>query len=212
MNLESPKIKMWSSAIQLAVLIMAILLIYVYFYNNALNLLAISQAIAGTAGLMIGLSFALSSIGYYWDFLDHQVGYRKYYGLVGFWLALIYSISLLFIDTEKYLNGFFKNFFSADFLLGLFAMAILTLMAIVSTKKFMVKLGPQRWRLILRLGYIAYALLVIRAVVLENQLWLDWADTLDGLPPPRIIISAFALFVIFLRGSLFISLRLKKTK
>ncbi|MBI5037481.1 MAG: ferric reductase-like transmembrane domain-containing protein [Candidatus Kerfeldbacteria bacterium] len=205
MNQLPVNLRMWRSAILLAFGILVVLVGYVYLYNDGLTALAWSQAVAGTAALMIGISFALSGIGYWWDFLDARVGYRKYYGLVGYYFALLHSVMLLFIFPNRYWYGFFENFFTPNIILGLIAMTILTMMAIVSNNWAMRRLGPIHWRQLLRLGYLAYALLIVRALYIEGGNWLAWLRSFDGLPPPRLIVSICAAAVIIFRGSVFIS-------
>jgi DMSO/TMAO reductase YedYZ heme-binding membrane subunit len=151
-------------------------------------------------------------MSYYFNFLDHELAYRKNLGLTGYFLALLYSFSLLFINPERYFSGFFENLISYDFILGLGAMGILTLMAVVSNNFVMRKIGAHAWRVILRLGYVAYFLLILRAVVLEGDSWLFWFQSLDNLPPPRLLISIFAVIVIALRVSMEISLRSKNLR
>lgn len=197
--------KMWYSSWNLAGVIFIILLWYVYFYYGVLHFLAVSTATAGTAAILIGLSFAMSGFAYYFDFLDQKVAYRKYMGLTGYYIALVYTVMLLFLDSEKYFFGIFKNFFQADYLLGTSAMLIFTFIAMISNKGAMQKLGPKNWRQCLRLGYIAYALLILRAIVLEKDLWATWAVRGGILPPPRMLITIFALGVIFLRLSIIYS-------
>lgn len=204
------KIRMWRTSLLLASTIFLLLLAYVIQYNQSLSLLTWSQAVAATAGFMIGISFAMSGIGYWWDFLDSKVAYRKYFGLVGFWLALLYSLMLFFVDPEKYWFNFWENAISAEILLGLGAMAILTFMALISNNWAMQKLTPQRWRVYLRFGYLAYTLLIVRGVVLEWDIWIAWIEMPQGFPPPRLILSIFASTVIFFRGSIFISKQFKK--
>jgi len=159
---------------------------------------------------MIGLSFALSGIGYYFDFLDKKIAYRKYFGLVGFWLALAYSVLLLFVDPEKYFYGFFDHLGSAEVLLGLGAMGILTAMALISNPWGIKKIGAKRWKGVLHLGYLAYGFLIIRAYILEHGAWGEWISDPNGLPPPRLVVSLFAVAVIVFRGSISISLYRKR--
>ena len=194
---------MWTHSWLLTLGISSIFLVYVYFLDGSLStLLSWSKVTAGTSAVVLGIAFSLGSIGYYFDFLDKQVLYRKYLGLVGFWLALFYSIMLLFVNPNRYFFGFFDNLFSADFIFGLSAMTILTMMALISNVPMMKWLGPERWRSLLSLGYVAYALLVIRAVFIEWDMWVHWWQTPEsGLAPARLVISLFAVLVLLLRIS-----------
>lgn len=51
----------------------------------------------------------------------------------------------------------------------------------------------------MRFGYVAFATLVIRAGMLEGQDWLAWLEPLNGLPPPRFVLSIFAAIVLLAR-------------
>lgn len=161
----------------------------------------LSKAVAGTGGFLIGFSFILSSMCYYFDFLDKKIGYRKFLGVTGYYFALTYAILLLFVNPNRYFYGFFENLATPDFILGLTALAILTIMAAVSNNKAMLAIGPKRWRTILRFGYIAYGLLVLRAFFVDGEQWIAWVATMDQVPPPRLVLTVFACIVIGLRIS-----------
>lgn len=204
--------RMWINCWLLSLIIYDIFLLYGYFQSISQVNVLIGQAAAATASVMIGSSLALSGFCYYFDFLDTKLAYRKYLGLVGFWLALIYSLMLLWIEPEKYFYGFINNFWSADFILGLSAMAILTFMAMISNNRAMKRLGVANWRRGLRLGYLAYGMLIIRAYVLEKDIWWNWLQSLTGLPPMRLVITLLAIGVLVLRGSMLIYKLLKSKK
>lgn len=201
--------KMWAVPISIAVLLFIVFSIYEFFRTGQFSLSSLNAALAGTAALGIGFSLALSGISYYFNFLDHEIAYRKHLGLVGYFLALVYSFLLLFVNPDKYFYGFLENLKSADFILGLSSMGILTLMAIVSNNFVMRKIGAHTWRFILRLGYAAYFLLIVRAVILEGEDWFLWLQRLDNLPPGRLLVSIFAALVIALRMSMEFSMRFK---
>lgn len=201
--------KLWGESLILALIIYIFIFLYAFILTQSFSLLTFSIAAAGTGGILIGLSFALSGLCYYFNFLDTKIAYRKYFGLIGYFMALSYAISLLFLNPDKYFYNFIDNFLTADILLGLIAMMIFTFMTVISNTYAMKKLGPQNWRLCLRLGYVAYFLLVVRAYILEKDVWLNWINTLDNLPPLRLLLSVFALSVILLRISMIIS---KKSK
>lgn len=201
---------MWLVSILIAFGLYSILIIYTTSYNKSLSFLALTQAVAGTAGIMIGLSFALSGLNYFFNILKKRLAYRKYMGLVGFWSASLYSLSLLVLDPERYLFGFFFNILTPDFVLGLGAMMLLTFMAFISLDRFMLMIGRRRWRSLLRLGYLAYAMLVVRGIILEGDSWWLWLSSFQGLPPPRLVVSVFAVVVLLLRISMELSLALKR--
>lgn len=202
--------KMWIYSLGLALALFMFFLGYVFLESGSFTLLSVSMAVAATAAVMIGLSFALSGFCFYFDFLDRKIAYRKYLGLVGFWFALTYSIMLLFVDPNRYFYGFLDNLLSADFILGLTAMAILTFMAFISNNRAMKKLGVKRWRYGLRLGYLAYLFLIIRATMLDHDIWIAWFQLPVTLPPVRLVISIFATAVLVFRLSMVIKTALSR--
>lgn len=205
-------LELWLKPLFLALFGLIFFVVYAYLYLGEFSLLGVSVAVAGAASLCIGTSFALSGLSYYFAFFRRLLGYRRYFGLVGYFLAIIYSFMLLFVDKDRYYYGFFINLGSMDFVLGLWAMAIFTIMAAISNNFSMRRLGGSRAHTILRFGYLAYFLLILRAINLEVDAWIIWFRTLNGLPPPKLLISVFASYVILLRIMLEISLRSAEKK
>lgn len=203
---------MWLWPLVWALVVFVLVLIYQFIYFSGFAPIGISSAFAGSAAFCIGFSFALAPISYYFDFLDKMLVSRRGFGVVGYFFALAYSISLLFVNEDRYLYGFLENLPSLDFVLGLLAMTIFTIMALISNNWSIRKLGSVRWKIILRFGYLAYALLIIRAIVLEKDSWALWFQSPNGLPPIRILVSLFATLVIVCRILLVFSLHFKKEK
>ncbi len=179
---------------------------YVWFYYGAISIASLSVALGATAAFMIGISYAMSGMGYYFDFLDAKVGYRKYFGLAGMLWAIMFCYSLMFVDPDHYFYGFFQNLGTTEFILGLLAMAILVFMVIISTPQGIKKIGPANWRLGLRSGYLASAIFVVWATLVYGQTWNNWFDARPlSLPPLMMIATVFTVAVILFRGSIFLS-------
>ncbi len=209
---HSINLKMWTMPICLALILLAFTNTYNFLYFGAFTTKSMVEATAGAAAFFIGISFSLSSMSYYFNFLDNKLAYRKEIGLIGYYLAVIYSVLLALTNQDKYVTGFAANLISWDFILGLSAMTILTAMALVSVNKIMIMVTPTVARKILRFGYVAYFLLIVRAVILEQETWLKWFANMDSVPPARILVSAFATFVIILRITMAISIFIKEHK
>lgn len=207
----SMEARLWRNTAFVAALTFLFFMVYVALLDKTFTLAAWSKCVAGTSGLLFAYSLSLSTLGYYFDALDSKIIYRKYLGMMGYFFALLYCFILLIINPDRYLYGFFENFWSADFVFGLGAMVIFTIMAVISNNRLMELLGPIRWRNILRLGYLAFFLLVLRAMILEGDLWHTWLISGSGLPPVRLFLSFIALFVIFFRLSVAFSKWRKKT-
>lgn len=198
----SVKYKIWSHTILLSLLIYIFFALLNYYIDKNFGIIIFSKALAGTSAILFAISFSMSGLCYYFDFLDQKICYRKYLGLAGFWFALLYSISLLFLEADKYFYGFWDNLFTADLLLGISSMTIFTFLAVISNDNAMIKLGPKRWRRLMRWGYFAWTLLVIRAWILEEAMWQNWLNTYQGFPPTRLLLSLLVIIVIILRLSI----------
>lgn len=202
--------KMWGHSLLVALGVILFYGGYIAILDHQFTWVSFAKVMAGTANFLFAASFSLSAFGYYFDFLDSKVVYRKYLGLLGYFAALIYSLSLPILRPERYFFGFLENFWSSDFLLGLSAMAIFTGMALISNNTATRLIGPVRWRNFLHWGYFAFFLLVLRAILNNTnpigadprpEMWGQYLQNLDTLPPPRLLFSFIAILVIFFRLS-----------
>lgn len=202
--------KFWWQTILFAVVIFVCGIGYNILYRGFVGA-SFSEALALTAGVLIGLSFALSGLTYYFDFLDTKLKYRKYLGLVGFYIAVIYTITLVVRFPERYWQNMASTAFTFEAVTGILAMAIFTFMAVISGNWAIKRLG-KNWRPLLRVGYLAYFLLILRAFAIEGTIWANWLQELNSVPPPRLLLTIFAIGVILLRVALAISLKFKPRK
>lgn len=171
----------------------------------------INKSLSTTAVFMMGLSFAMSGIAYFWDFADKKISYRKYLGLIGyyyiFWHAVVSLYYYFLADTTLGKFDVFNNwsftFFEVNnifaFVSGLVAFGIFTFMALISNKYAMRFLG-KRWRPILRIGYIAIFLGMIHVAIKSFPVWVLWITGGMGLLPPMSLLTVvFISSVILLR-------------
>lgn len=209
----SPLRRMWHASFKLGAIILVACLLYSLLYFEELSVLSLSQAIGAAAAFMIGISYAMSGVGYFFDFLDDKVAYRKYFGLVGLLLAIVYTYTLFFADPGTYFFNLFETLGTPQAILGILAMGILLGMVIISTPEGIRAIGPQNWRLGLRAGYVASALFVTRAAIIYSNDWTVWWRHGDWyMPPLTLIITVFTIGVILFRGSIFVSQMLKKIR
>lgn len=178
---------------------------YAFFQTGGLGIVAVSAALAQTAFLLIGLSMVLSSICYFWNFADTKIIYRKYLGLSGFAFALTHGIiALWFLPGVSFLD-YFKQNNIMPFTFGVLALFIYSMMALISNKYAITKLGGNFWRLLLRLGYLAYAYTIIHFALRSSSQWMQWVASPRSLPPMSLLLFLFGLGVIILRLALFLS-------
>ena len=197
--------KMWLNSLVFSMVVYAGAWGYSVVYHGGVEgLTNASEAFAVTAGTLIGLSLALSGFCYYLNFLEPELFYRKFLGLLGYGYALCYCITLLAIYPEKYFYGFFTTLATTEMQLGIAAMAILTFLTFISNTRAMRMLGVVRWRYALRLGYLAYGMFIIRALLVEGLGWVTWLNEGGGLPPARLLLTMYALFVLSLRASMIV--------
>ena len=173
---------------------------YVYLYDGSLTtLLSWSRVTAGTAAILLGLSLGMGSYAYYTGTAVHN-DLKKQLGHQAFWLSLAYSVMLCVLFPARYWYGLWENLYTADVALGLSAMFILGIMTFITEQPWITYVGEHFAYSFLTMGYIAYALLVMRAVFIEWEIWMLWVATLSTLPPPRILLSLFAVSILCMRA------------
>lgn len=189
----------WLVAIGLSILFVVFAIIYIWVGYELSLFQSISFAAASTASLLFATALSMGSFSYFTSWPNMSYGFQKQIGIMAFWWSLFYSITLVVLYPELYWTGLSKHFFSADVLLGLCAMIIFTAMVLTSVSWIASRLSRPTIFFILGLGYVGYALLVIRAILLEFPLWLEWLDLLSGPPPGRLMLSIIAFLVLTLR-------------
>ena len=199
----------WITLIPTVLITYAALFGYNYLYRDGFNDATWSESLAATAGILIGLSFVASALSYFFK-KTKLMGVRKQMGLYGFWIALVYCFSLQYRFPDKYFTGLQNNLGETEVILGLAAMFILGFMTLISSKYGVKVLGPIWWRRSLRLGYVAYLLLIIRAYIVEQHIWSAWWENPNFLAPPRLLLSVYATLIILGRLAMEVSLRKSK--
>lgn len=201
--LDALERKLWRHVFWLTTWLLLFFALYNLVVFDGFSVRWFSQTLIGTSGMLFCLSLGLSSLNFYFPLhFGSKVIYRRYLGLMGFYVSLVDLGLLLTLEHQYYVFGFAENLFTPDLLLGGTAMAIFTLMALISNDEAIAVLGPKHWRNLLRLGYLALLLLVARAFVIEGTGWNLWLLDPQGLPPVRLVISLIALTVLFARLSL----------
>tara|TARA_B100000745_G_scaffold300200_1_gene253213 strand:+ start:1788 stop:2393 length:606 start_codon:yes stop_codon:yes gene_type:complete len=184
----------------LALCFVALSIFYVQFGYSSISLLSAASFIsASVASLLFATALSLGSINYFigWPNLRH--GYQKQIGIMGFWWAVIYTITLPILYPETYWYGLSDNIFTADVILGSIALIVFGAMVLINSRLVAPYFQLQTIFFVLGLGFIAYALLVVRAILLEFNVWLLWLNTFNGFPPGKFTLSLIAITVLLLR-------------
>ncbi len=185
-----------------------------------------NKASANTAMILIGLSFALSGLCYFWDFIDTKIVYRKYLGLAGFAFGLAHAVmslvyylilkprgyesSPLYVLDHVWDYGAFVISNLYAFALAVVALLIFAMMTAISNQYAIHELGGVWWRRLLRFGYVAYILATLHFLIKNVPEWLAMFATPEPeLPPLNFMIFLLVLVVIGLRLALWYSLQKK---
>ena len=205
---KHPTARLWAHVFVLAAILLAAHFVYIAIQINEASTTTANLALANTGFWLIGASFALSAICYFWDFLDTKIIYRKYLGLVGFFAIIGHAIfSLTLFTLESYFETGART---TAFIAAALSFLILAGMAAISNKYATKELGGKRWRQLLRTGYIAYVLAMIHFVMRQREPWTEWFENQEGLMPLGIITLIIGAAVILLRLILTLSLFSKK--
>lgn len=167
----------------------------------------LNKSAADTAIILIGLSMLISSVSYYFNFLDWTVAYRKHLGLIGFAFALAH----LLLSWGVFLNLFKLTTWEQGrmwpALTGAVALLIFTGMALVSNT-VAARVFGKAWRSILRFGYVAVGLVLLHVILLRSARWLSWYQGGMKTPPSLSLLAAgFMLVVLVMRLVLWFNLR-----
>jgi hypothetical protein len=168
--------------------------------GTLLSIAALGKVCAGTSAILLGLSLGAGSFSYYTGVVVTDAE-KKYLGVAGVLFALAYSCILPYIDPNLYWYHLPEHALSVDVITGALSMLIFIGMIVVMERPCVTWLGMARARQFLSWGYIAYALLVFRAIWIEWDQWVTWYTYMDTLPPPRILLSIFATAVLCVRVS-----------
>lgn len=197
------EVRKWEVAITLALFYSLPVIIYVWAFSGTLATVTAWNAVtAGVAGCLLATALSASSWYYYTGWPNMRWGYQKQIGVLAFWLCVLYCVQLLYIEPDVYWYGFWDNLATPNFFYGLSAMTIFAAMTFANTEYMKQYISWNTVKFILGLGFVGYALLVIRAVFLEWPIWATWLQTFSGLPTTRFVLSALAVSVLLFRLSI----------
>lgn len=172
---------------------------------------ALNKSVADTGIILMGWSMLLSSVCYFWNFLDKMIIYRKYLGLVGFAFGVVHLI----LSWGAFLRLFsFANWQNGILwapLAGTLAFIIFLMMTLISNKYMIGKLGGKLWKQLLRTGYVAVIFVAIHVIALRWGRWMSWAEEGFNSPPSMsLLVTVFTATVVLMRIALWIALKNRK--
>ena len=206
--------RLWSDIIVYSLVLFIVVSSYFCIQRGSYDFGIFSQVLSNVGMLLIGLSFALSGICYFWNFADHYIIYRKQLGVVGFGYVFLHGILSLFFlpEYQPVLFYYLEKETILAFLFALIAMVIYAMMIIISTKTMIQKIGGHTWRMLLRVGYIAYAFSLVHMWLNNYTFWLRYLSGQGKSPLPSFGLLTFlaGIVVIILRIAVWISTSRKK--
>ena len=199
----SYRLKLWFFSLVIALITFGVSYLYYQFSKEgATGSRLVSELTADTGTLLIIISFLFSPILYFFNFLDRKLIYRKYLGLVGFYITLIHIyISVDFAMHNPTIS--FRDFARVwSFLLGIVAMSLFFQMTILSNDSFVKIFGSKAQRIYLRLaGYGALIIVVIHFWLRKSDGWQKWlsGNGVGPVPPLSFVVLIFSVVVVVLR-------------
>ena len=162
-----------------AVVLSALVFLLLFFINISSNTLPVlknvSKASAVTATLLIAVTLFLGPLSRFFPgYFKHDLIYRKFLGLSGFFFALLHALAA-FVGTYKadiflVFSVANPNFYPAVF--GAIGLLVLFALAATSTAHAIKKLTFNNWKFLQRLGYLSLVFVVLHFVFVGNGYFL----------------------------------------
>lgn len=167
--------RLYAETIIYSVIIFFVIFGYYMVLTPDITTRVINRVIADLSFIMLGLSLMLSSVCYFWDFADKFIIYRKHLGLVGFgYMVLHVLISIFGAPYAPVFSYYFADARINSFIAALVATIIFTIMAIISNRFSIQKIGPRRWKQVMRIGFLGYALGLFHFAEKGFPQWSFW--------------------------------------
>lgn len=196
-----------------SLIVLAVITAYYLVTRPEYDMRTFNRSLADLSFILMGISLILSSVCYFWDFADHFIIYRKHLGLIGFGYMVLHIVISLFYSTyQPFLLYYLKDSQILSFSAALTATGIFSLMAVISNRYSIQKIGPHRWRLIMRIGYIAYAMALIHFALRGWPYWMLWltGKSTSLFPSFGLLVFIFGSVVLLMRILLFLVTLKKK--
>lgn len=198
---------LWKNTTVFSITLYIVLGLYYFINRGMFNISIANRAFADEAIILIGLSFVLSSVCYFWNFADHFIIYRKQLGVVGFIYAVIHTLVIILYLNPIYTNlpSYLTQPYFLSYSLALAALLMYGGMVIISQQSVIHKIGGKLWRELLRVGYLAYIFSIIHYVMLDYDYWFQWfKGPTSWFPPFGFFTSVFGILVILMRLALMV--------
>lgn len=165
-----------------------------------------NKAISLSATILIGFSFLLGPLARFWPkpFVQ-QLPLRKHLGVLGFGLAALHAVVSLILLTPAYYPKFFSqngqlNFIGeTSMLFGILAFLVFAGITITSLPPVEKQMDQNQWKFVQRLGYLAYAFVLLHVAIMGYRGWFRPESWQFGLVSISLISALFIIFVLLMR-------------
>lgn len=176
--------------------------LFVLLHRDPFDSFLLNKAIADASFVLIGLSFAASGLSYFAK-RPVLISLRKEFGVLGFFTVLVHGVLSLFLFGFSYLFGVRVVL---PFFFGLVALLYFAFLAVISNPWGM-RLFKQRWRPLLRVGYVAFVFGALHFFLTSLRVWSFWFSSFPAWPPVTLLLAVFGLFVVVLRLALYLKVK-----
>jgi len=200
--------RLWGETIVYSIIIFIVVAAYYFVTNQTFSDRILNRVVGDVSLLLMGLSLILSSLCYFWDFANKYIIYRKHLGLVGVGYLLFHIIfSFTFSSYSPFPGYYLEAQRIYSFIAALIATLIFLGMAIISNRFAIHEIGPARWRKLMRLGHLAFPLVLFHFGTKGMPYWISWLTGKSEalFPSFGLIVFLFGSVVIFLRIALWFS-------
>lgn len=190
-----------------AAVLFVIFSLYLFNRRGFYDLYIINKVFAGVAIFQLGIALLMGPLCRMFDIFDHTLRFRKEFGVIAFFFAVLHGVSSLF-----FLKSYFpiEKYFTTGripFAFGLVGIITLIFIFLISNKKSMNIIGFKRWWIIQYWGVrIAFLAVALHVFVMKTPGWIDWykkggASTLahPEWPGLGLLEGWFIFFVILIR-------------
>src|SRR3989344_4800478 len=165
-----------------------------------------NKAVALAATILIGLAFLLGPLARFWpkQFEEHLY-LRKHLGVIGFGVAALHAIMSLVLLNPAYYGRFyveggkFNLIGESSMLFGILSFLIFSVIFITSLPPMEKHMHPGQWKLVQRMGYLAYFFVLLHVTVMGFAGWFNPDSWKYGLASISLIAALFIIFVLLVR-------------
>lgn len=204
----------WKKTLSILLTVLGLCVLYAFIrYNVVRNvpfenfpLFISNKAVAMAATILIGLSFLLGPLARFWPnvFAAH-IYLRKHLGVSGFGLAALHAImSLVLLNPANYSrfyteSGKFNLVGESSMLFGILAFLIFATITITSLPPIANHMHPGQWKIVQRMGYLAYIFVLLHVVIMGFRGWFRPESWQYGMASISLISALFIIFVLLMR-------------